>query len=92
MQLYYHVSVTMQQSHRRRWGQLCAAGISYTKHQSSLNEDTHYRHILIHFPHNERTPVQISLKCLHWCYNYKRNAGFGSEWDTLYIVLYLCLN
>ena len=37
-----------------------------------------------HFPHNERTPIQISLQYLHWCWNYYRNAGFGSEWDTLY--------
>ena len=39
--------------------------------------DTHYKHIPLHFSHNERTPVQISLQYLH--------AGFGSEWDTLYI-------
>ena len=39
--------------------------------------DTHYRHIPLHFSHNERTPVQISLQYLH--------AGLGSEWDTLYI-------
>ena len=32
--------------------------------------DTHYRHIPLHFSHNERTPVQISLQCLHWCWNY----------------------
>ena len=38
--------------------------------------DTHYRHIPLHFSHNERTSVQISLQYLH--------AGFGSEWDTLY--------
>ena len=24
--------------------------------------DTHYRQILLHFSHNERTPVQISLQ------------------------------
>jgi len=29
--------------------------------------DTHYRHIPLHFSHNERTPVQISLQYLHWC-------------------------
>ena len=46
--------------------------------------ETDYRHIPLHFSHNERTPVQISLQCLHWCYNYWRNAGSGSEWDTLY--------
>ena len=28
--------------------------------------DTHYRHIPLHFSHNERTPVQISLQYLHW--------------------------
>jgi hypothetical protein len=28
---------------------------------------THYRHIPLHFSHNERTPVQISLQYLHWC-------------------------
>ena len=32
--------------------------------------DTHYRHIPLHFSHNERTLVQISLQYLH--------AGFGS--------------
>ena len=37
--------------------------------------DTHCRHISLHFSHNERTPVQISLQYLH--------AAFGSEWDTL---------
>ena len=26
-----------------------------------------YRHIPLHFSHNERTPVQISLQYLHWC-------------------------
>jgi len=26
-----------------------------------------YRHIPLHFSHNERSPVQISLQCLHWC-------------------------
>ena len=29
--------------------------------------DTHYRHIPLHFSHNERTPVQISLQYLNWC-------------------------
>jgi hypothetical protein len=29
--------------------------------------DTHYRHIPLHFSHNERTPVQISLQYIHWC-------------------------
>ena len=29
--------------------------------------DTHYRHIPLHFSHDERTPVQISLQYLHWC-------------------------
>ena len=29
-----------------------------------------YRHIPLHFSHNERTPVQISLQYLHWCYIY----------------------
>jgi hypothetical protein len=41
--------------------------------------DTHYGHIPLHFSHNERTPVQISLQY--------QNAGFGSEWDTLYNLL-----
>jgi hypothetical protein len=27
--------------------------------------DTHYKHIPLHFSHNERTPVQISLQYLH---------------------------
>ena len=27
--------------------------------------DTHYRHIPLHFSHNERNPVQISLQYLH---------------------------
>ena len=31
--------------------------------------DTHYRHIPLHFSHNERTPVQISLQYLNWCWN-----------------------
>jgi len=26
-----------------------------------------YRHIPLHFSHNERTRVQISLQYLHWC-------------------------
>jgi len=30
----------------------------------------HYRHIPLHFSHNERSPAQISLQYLHWCYNY----------------------
>ena len=29
--------------------------------------DTHYRHIPLHFSHNERTSVQISLQYLHLC-------------------------
>jgi len=29
--------------------------------------DTHYRHIPLHFSHNERTPVEIPLQYLHWC-------------------------
>jgi hypothetical protein len=29
--------------------------------------DTHYRHIALHFSHNERTPVQISLQYRNWC-------------------------
>ena len=29
--------------------------------------DTHYRHIPLHFSHNERTRVQISLQYPHWC-------------------------
>jgi len=38
---------------------------------SKTNEDiatkqTHYRHIPLHFSHNERTPVQISLQYPHW--------------------------
>jgi len=33
----------------------------------SRTTDTHYRHIPLHFSHNERTPVQISLQYLHWC-------------------------
>jgi len=39
----------------------------------TTNEDTatkleaDYRHIPLHFSHNERTPVQISLQYLHWC-------------------------
>jgi hypothetical protein len=28
--------------------------------------DTHYRHIPLHFSHNERTAVQISLLYLYW--------------------------
>ena len=26
-----------------------------------------YRHIALHFSHNERTAAQISLQYLHWC-------------------------
>jgi len=26
-----------------------------------------YRHIPLHFSHNERIPVQISFQYLHWC-------------------------
>jgi len=29
--------------------------------------EAHYRHIPLHFSHNERTVVQISLQYLHWC-------------------------
>ena len=29
--------------------------------------DAHYRHIPLHFLHNESTSVQISLQYLHWC-------------------------
>jgi hypothetical protein len=29
--------------------------------------DTYLRHIPFHFPHNEHTPVQISLQYLYWC-------------------------
>jgi hypothetical protein len=29
--------------------------------------DTHYRHIPLHFSHNERTPVQSSLQYRDWC-------------------------
>jgi hypothetical protein len=29
--------------------------------------DTHYKHTPLHFSHNERTPVQISLQYRHWC-------------------------
>jgi hypothetical protein len=29
--------------------------------------DTHYRHIPLHFSHNECTPVQSLLQYLHWC-------------------------
>jgi hypothetical protein len=29
--------------------------------------DTHYRHIPLHFSHNKRNPVPISLQCLHLC-------------------------
>jgi hypothetical protein len=29
--------------------------------------DTHYRHIPLHFSHNESTPFQISLQYLNWC-------------------------
>jgi len=29
-----------------------------------------YRHIPLHFSHNERIPVQTSLQYLYWCYNY----------------------
>ena len=32
--------------------------------------DTHYIHIPLRFSHNERTPVQISLQYLHWCWKY----------------------
>jgi hypothetical protein len=28
---------------------------------------TQYSHVPLHFSHNERTPVQISLQYLHWC-------------------------
>ena len=31
------------------------------------NNSAHYRHFPVHFSHNERTPVQISLQYLHWC-------------------------
>ena len=29
--------------------------------------DADYRHIPLHFSHNESSPVQISLQYLHWC-------------------------
>jgi hypothetical protein len=31
------------------------------------NNEAQYRLIPLHFSHNERTPVQISLQYLHWC-------------------------
>jgi len=38
-----------------------------TNEDISKNSDTQYRHIPLHFSHNESTPVQISLQYLHWC-------------------------
>ena len=43
--------------------------------------DTHYRPIPFHFSHNERTTAISSLML-----ELLKNAGFGSEWDTLYIL------
>ena len=44
---------------------LRVATISHTLQTHTT--DTHYRHIPLHFSHNERTPVQISLQYIHWC-------------------------
>jgi len=38
-----------------------------TNEDIATTTDTHYRHIPLHFSHNERTPAQISLHYLHWC-------------------------
>jgi len=40
---------------------------SLTSPDIATTIDTHYRHIPLHFSHNECTPVQISLQYLHWC-------------------------
>jgi hypothetical protein len=41
---------------------------TYHRHTPQTHTtDTHHRHIPLHFSHNERTPVQISLQYLHWC-------------------------
>jgi hypothetical protein len=40
---------------------------SMSQQLGALHTHTHYRHIPLHFSHNERTPVQISLQYLHWC-------------------------
>jgi hypothetical protein len=39
---------------------------SKTNEDNCNETDTHYRQIPLHFSHNERTPVQISLQYLHW--------------------------
>jgi len=36
-----------------------------TNEDIATNTDTHYRHIPLHFSHNERSPVQMSLKYRH---------------------------
>jgi len=38
-----------------------------TNEDIATNTDTHYRHIPLHFSHNDHNPVQISLQYLHWC-------------------------
>jgi len=46
--------------------------------------EAEYRHIPLHFSHNERTPVQISFAISSLVLELLKNAAFGSEWDTLY--------
>jgi len=38
-----------------------------TDEDIATNFEADYRHIPLHFSHNERTAVQISLQYLHWC-------------------------
>jgi len=40
---------------------------NFTTNDTATKFEAYYRHIPLHFSHNERTPVQISLQCLHWC-------------------------
>ena len=38
-----------------------------TNEDIEMKFEADYRHIHLHFLHNERTSVQISLQYLHWC-------------------------
>jgi hypothetical protein len=50
---------------------------------------THYRHIPLHFSHNERTPVQISLQYCHWCSVIKELPGLvGIGTPVSCVVIY----
>ena len=56
-----------------------------TNEDIATKYEADYKDIPLHFSHNERTPVLISLQYLHWCYNYSVASG------TLCIKKYICI-